>query len=104
MIVESSIVAEQYLHKLINKMKGMIESRVPKSQNDFGDEKTTLLCLKRKGVDIFEGDPNNKFGIFLGEHENKFVVGVNDIGNKYKFNSCEVFDSEVEMKQTWVLD
>lgn len=104
MIVESKIVAEQYLHKLIHKMNGIIESRVPTSQNDFGDDKTALLCLKRKGIDIFEGNPNDKFGVYLGEHENKFVVGVNDIGSKYKFNSCEVFDSEVEMKQTWVLD
>jgi len=104
MVRESKIDAENYLMKIIERRSGIIENRVPNSQDDFGDEKTTLLCLKRKGLNVFEGNPNDKFGIYLGEHENKFVVAVNDIGNKYSFNSCELFDSEVEMKENWILD
>jgi len=82
----------------------MADNRIPSSALDYGDEKTTLLCLKRANINIFEGDPNNKFGIYLGEHDGKLVVGINDIFHRFQFNSCELFDSEEEMKNHWRLD
>lgn len=110
MIRQTKEEAEKYFVNLIerralkNSSELSLKNRIPKSSVDFGDEETTLLCVKRKGVDIFEGDPNNKFGIFLGEHDGKLVVAINNIGKKNSFNSCELFDNFAELVSNWILD
>jgi hypothetical protein len=78
--------------------------RIPKSKYDYGDDETIGLCLKRKNGNIFEGDPNDKFGIFLGKKDSKFIIGVNNLGSKLNFSACETFDSKEEMLEEWVLD
>ena len=71
-----------------------ISTRQSMSAFDYGDEKTVLKCVKRKGCDIFGGDYNNKFGLFLGLHEGVYVIGVLDPGSFYSkcfFLSCDFF-------------
>lgn len=110
MIRQTKQDAEKYFSNLVQRrgLKSSAElsfkNRVPKSSVDFGDEETTLLCVKRKGINIFEGNPNDKFGIFLGEHEGKLVIAINDIGKINSFNSCELFDNFAELVSNWILD
>lgn len=78
--------------------------RIPKGSEDYGDDQTVGLCLKRKNVIVFEGNPDDKFGIFLGKQEDKFIVGVNKLGSRFDFTACETFDSFNEMVSEWVLD
>jgi hypothetical protein len=80
------------------------EARIPKSSKDYGDDKTVGLCLKRKNVNVFKGDPDNNFGIFLGKQEDKFIVGISKLGSKFDFTGCETFDDFNEMVSEWVLD
>ena len=80
------------------------EPRIPTDALDFGDSQTIMLSLKRRNTNIFEGDPNNKFGLFLGNHKDKFVVGIHNLGNKLNFNATESFESLEEMKSEWQLD
>ena len=80
------------------------EMRRPKGSEDYGDDGTVGLCLKRKNVNVFEGNPDDKFGIFLGKQEDKFIVGVNKLGSKFDFTACETFDEFNEMVSEWVLD
>lgn len=71
---------------------------------DYGDEQTILKCVKRSGCDIFEGDHNNKFGLFLGLHGGVYVIGVSNLGNPMGFNATEIFETQEEMKHHWILD
>jgi|TARA_B110000503_G_C6872373_1_gene299222 hypothetical protein len=80
------------------------DRRIPTSNEDYGDDETIGLCLKRKFKNLFEGDPNDKFAIFLGQKDNKFIVGVNQLGSKFNFSACETFDSREEMIEEWILD
>jgi len=80
------------------------EPRIPTDALDFGDSQTIMLSLKRRKTNIFAGDPNDKFGVFLGKNKEKFVVGVHNIGNKFQFNASEAFESLEEMKAEWQLD
>lgn len=83
-----------------------VEKRVPKDALDFGDERTTLLSLKRRSyrIDDNDADPNNCFGVYLGESDKGFAVGVHVLGSKFTFTATEVFDTIDEMKAEWVLD
>jgi len=81
------------------------KQRIPKSAEDFGDDETIGLCVKRSGRDIFEGDPNDSFGIFLGkDSDNNYIIGINELGSKFKFVSGESFESLELLKQHWILD
>jgi hypothetical protein len=78
------------------------EKRIPVSAFDYGDEKTVLLHLKRVGSSI--GDLNeDNYGIYLGKHNDGYVVAVKDFMGS-GLTSCEVFDTESEMKTIWQLD
>jgi hypothetical protein len=79
-------------------------TRIPTDALDYGDEATVTLSLKRRNTNIFGGDPNNKFALYLGNHKGKFIVGVHNLGNKLNFNATECFDSLDEMKKEWELD
>lgn len=82
-----------------------VRSRIPNSQDDFGDEYTVGLCVKRKGVNIFEGHPDDTFGLYLGvDANNRYIVGINKLGARYEFVSGEAFDSLVDLKEKWTLD
>jgi hypothetical protein len=81
-----------------------ISTRQSMSAFDYGDEKTVLKCVKRKGCDIFGGDYNNKFGLFLGLHEGVYVIGVSNLGEPANFNATETFETQEEMKHHWILD
>jgi len=80
------------------------EGRIPTHALDFGDEATVTLSLKRRNDNVFEGNPNDKFGLFLGNFKGKFVVGVHNLGNKLSFNATEVFETVEEMQSKWQLD
>lgn len=79
------------------------QRRCPEHELDFGDEGTVLASLKRRGVNPFVGDPNDKFAKFLGCKDGKFVVGVQNLG-MLVFNATEVFDDLDELKIHWQLD
>lgn len=82
-----------------------IKHRIPKSADDFGDDETVGLCVKRKDHSIFSGDPNDSFGIFLGkDNNNNYIIGINELGYKFKFVSGESFESLESLKQNWILD
>lgn len=80
-------------------------SRSPSNQDDFGDEQTIGLCLKRRGKNIFQGDPDDSFGLFLGlDDNNRYIVGINKLGSKFAFVSGEAYESLADLKIDWVLD
>lgn len=81
-----------------------LSSRQSSHELDFGDDATRLKCVKRKGCNPFESDPNNNFGLFLGLHEGVYVIGVSNLGNHCDFNATETFETEEEMKGEWILD
>lgn len=80
------------------------QSRIPVAADDFGDDETIRLCLKRVGFRIEKSDPNDSFGMFLGCYQTKYVVGVQQFGTRTKFLKTEEFDSVDELKIYWQLD
>lgn len=69
-----------------------------KSYNDWGDEASYGICLKRIGNNFYN-DKMDDFGIFLS---NK-IVGVQHLLS-YEFLYFEIFDSIDELKQHWECD
>lgn len=85
--------------------RACFNSRIPTHQDDFGDEGTIGLCLKRRGRNIFSGDPNDSFGLFLGlDDNNRYIVGINKLGSKFAFVAGEAYESLTDLKIDWVLD
>lgn len=78
------------------------QRRIPTGPFDYGDQETVWLHLKRVGSSI--GDPEeDNYGLYLGHYEDGYVVGIKDfVGSKIV--SCEIFDTEEEMKTIWQLD
>lgn len=97
--LDSSVAFEALLNSTLLGLR-----RIPKNSEDYGDDQTVGLCLKRKNVNVFEGNPDDKFGIFLGKQKDKFIVGVNKLGSKFNFTACETFDNLNEMISEWILD
>lgn len=99
-------VDSEYCYNQLNRVAMLdLQRRIPTSQDDFGDEGTIGLCLKRRGRDIFSGDPNDSFGLFLGLDDNdRYIVGINEIGSKFKFVAGEAYESLADLKIDWVLD
>ena len=101
--IDSNACYKQLMKMPISNIK--IKTRIPKTQDDFGDDQTVGLCLKRRNRCIFSGDPNDSFGLFLGlDDNNKYIVGINELGHKFKFVGGESFDSIEDLKDDWVLD
>jgi hypothetical protein len=65
---------------------------------DWGDNATVLLHVKRMNKDFYHLDLEKDFGRYLGNN----IVGIKD--HNGVITSCEIFDSESEMKQEWMLD
>lgn len=74
---------------------------VPSHPNDFGDQTTVRVMLKRQksNVDLkFETD----FGIYLGKHADGFYVAIRN--EQGEAQSYERFETLELLKQEWQLD
>lgn len=76
--------------------------RSPKSEYDFGDEKTVGLKLKRAGK-AFDYFNDHDFGYYLGYYGGKYHVGTHVILS-FVPSKLESFDSLEELKENWILD
>lgn len=76
--------------------------RIPQNQDDWGDDKTIGLQLKKRDFDFNNSDPSDSFGMYLGSYDNKYVVV--RYGLLYEVLDAVVYDSQEEMKKDWVLD
>jgi len=69
--------------------------RVPHSTDDFGDDPTIGVTLKRRG--------KRGRGIYLGCHGGIWIVGVTKAGGT-EFSKTEVFSSWDDMRREWRVD
>lgn len=87
-------------------LERMAESpkRRPTAIDDFGDEATIGLHLKRKGRDDVQRD----FGLYLGEHHGLWIVGIKHCtwwtGGCGRLTRLESYGSLERLKRLWELD
>lgn len=76
--------------------------RIAKSANDFGDDATVGLQLKRlrKTMANYE---DHDFAFYLGMVNGKFHVGTHEIGT-FMPTKLESFDNLDDLKREWELD
>lgn len=80
----------------------VLSTRIPKSNVDFGDDRTIGLKLKstkRTLVDYRDHD----FGYFLGEYKGKWYVGTHQIMSFVPSLLAE-YNSLEDLKRNWILD
>ena len=78
------------------------EKRKPKSESDFGDERTVGLKLKRAGK-RFEDFTDYDFGYYLGWYKERYHVGT-QIVLSFEPSRLESYNSLEELKENWILD
>jgi len=78
------------------------QPRRPTSTQDYGDQDTVGLHMKRNTFDIGDVAADDVFGLYLGKHHDGYVIMVTDIWSKP--NGAEVFETIEEMKEEWQLD
>lgn len=76
--------------------------RTPTAADDFGDEMTVGLCVKRQSHNMATSDPNDSFGFYLGQHADGFVIGVHDLF--FRPSAAEVYPTLEDLKADWRLD
>ena len=73
-------------------------TRIPTSEDDWGDNLTRGLHLKRRGITLSHMLFNRDFGVYLGENK----VGVKAMD--YTVTSVIEYDTPEEMHSNWLLD
>lgn len=75
-----------------------------KHLDDWGQTCTIGIHVKKIGTD--GNSSNDKFGIYLGLINGKYSVArySNEVGEEFKLNFLECFDTLSELKHTWIID
>lgn len=90
------------LNEVIENASLFSKMRKPKSAEDFGDDKTIGLKLKRRGKPFMDlGDYD--FGFFLGEYRDQWHVGAHMIMS-FNPDRLDSYDSLEDLKENWILD
>lgn len=76
------------------------QTRVATSSDDFGDEATVGLHLKRRRK--IDRDANGDFGIFAGEVDGTWLVAIKNA--VWRIEGAEAYSSLKELKEAWELD
>ena len=79
-----------------------MKKRIPQDREDWGDEETVGLMLKRRDFNWNTSAPNDSFGTYLGKNDNKYVVL--QLSLFYQPSGELAYDSVESMKAEWVLD
>lgn len=88
-------------HVIMNS-KIFIPRRRPEHEDDFGDEATIGLQLKRKGKS-FEELGDYDFGFFLGKVDGMFHIGTHEVG-VFKPTRLESYKTMEALHKSWRLD
>lgn len=95
------IIEGEKVHTFLFNANLLNKCRVATHADDFGDEATVgLRVKKRKSFDEFQ---DHDFGIFLGKQEGKFCIGTCVIMD-FVPNRISLYDSSEEMHRDWQLD
>ena len=95
------MLTQEHTQKLLLDMPLSVSGcRRPKSKEDFGDQETVGLHLKRREFPECE-DNQGPFGRYLGEHDGTYVVAVTGV---FDFLYGIAYDSLEELHKEWVLD
>jgi hypothetical protein len=87
---------------------GFWAKRKPRDAEDWGDQATIRMQLKRKGRTL-ETAQDGDYGVYLGDHsawaqkKPAYVVGLKPI-TSFKLIGVEIFSSVEDMKAEWMLD
>jgi hypothetical protein len=100
--MKTIIDAKEKMTEIINNSVVFCIKRQPTGPDDFGDETTVGLHLKRRGVNLGNAsDADSPFGRYLGLHDDGYVVLATGLFN---VSHIETFDSLEELKEDWQLD
>lgn len=78
------------------------ERRIPRDINDFGDNETVGLKVKRNGRTFFQ-QQDHDFGVYLGYVNGQYHIGTCEIMS-FVPSELESFATLEELKQQWELD
>ncbi len=78
------------------------KKRIPTAINDFGDEATVGLNIKRMSKNFSEFTDHD-FGVYLGYVRNKYHIGTCEILS-FAPSKLESFNTLEELKKQWGLD
>ena len=83
-----------------------ITKRKPRHEDDWGDDETVSLCVKRRLELGFHGNASLMFGRYLGRQGGLLCIGTVSLMSfeQPDFSGLEGYFTEADMKRVWTLD